>query len=116
MADTGRIPWRIAEHMNGRLSKEDVAGLLQDPSAEARADAAAKIATHYDAAENFGAEEKKLADKIFSIMCRGAEERVRQALVSNLKECVLSCRMTSRSRPRMTSKRSRSRCSNSPRF
>jgi uncharacterized protein (DUF2336 family) len=73
--------------MNAKLSKEDVARLLQDPSVEARADAAAKIATHYDAAENLGAEEKKLAEEIFSIMCKDAEERVRQALASNLKEC-----------------------------
>lgn len=73
--------------MNAKLSKEDVARLLQDPSVEARADAAAKIATHYDAAENFGAEEKKLAEEIFSIMCKDAEERVRYTLASNLKEC-----------------------------
>lgn len=73
--------------MTEKLSKSDVQRLLTDPSVEARADAAAKIATHYDAAADFGAEEKKLAEEIFSLMCKDAEERVRGALAANLKEC-----------------------------
>lgn len=73
--------------MTNKLSKSDVERLLSDPSAEARADAAAKIATHYDAAADFGAQEKKLAEEIFSLMCKDAEERVRGALAANLKEC-----------------------------
>ncbi|MDA0681713.1 MAG: DUF2336 domain-containing protein [Proteobacteria bacterium] len=73
--------------MIAKLSKEDVTQLLQDPSAEARADAAAKIATHYDASADFGEEERKLAEEIFSIMCKDAEQRVREALAANLKDC-----------------------------
>lgn len=73
--------------MTAKLSKSDVQRLLTDPSVDARADAAAKIATHYDAAADFGAQEKKLAEEIFSLMCKDAEERVRGALAANLKEC-----------------------------
>tara|TARA_R110002110_G_scaffold92250_1_gene240437 strand:- start:3009 stop:4145 length:1137 start_codon:yes stop_codon:yes gene_type:complete len=73
--------------MTTRLSKSDVERLLSDPSVDARADAAAKIATHYDAAADFGEQEKKLAEEIFSLMCKDAEERVRVALAANLKEC-----------------------------
>lgn len=73
--------------MATKLSKSDVERLLSDPSVDARVDAAAKIATHYDAAADFGAQEKKLAEEIFSLMCKDAEERVRAALAANLKEC-----------------------------
>ncbi len=73
--------------MATRLSKSDVERLLRDPSVDARVDAAAKIATHYDAAADFGVQEKKLAEEIFSLMCKDAEERVRAALAANLKEC-----------------------------
>ena len=73
--------------MTEKLSHSDVQRLLQDPSAEVRADAAAKIATHYGGSADFGAQEKKLAEEIFVLMCRDAEERVRQALSSNLKDC-----------------------------
>ena len=73
--------------MTDKLSKADVERLLQDPSGEVRADAAAKIATHYGGSADFGEQEKKLAEEIFSIMCRDAEERVRAALSDNLKDC-----------------------------
>lgn len=73
--------------MTAKLSKSDVERLLTDPSAEARAEAAAKIATHYHAQADFGEQEKKLAEEIFSLMCKDAEERVRLALADNLKEC-----------------------------
>ena len=73
--------------MTDKLSKADVEKLLQDPSGDVRADAAAKIATHYGGSADFGESEKKLAEEIFSIMCRDAEERVRAALSDNLKDC-----------------------------
>ncbi len=73
--------------MTAKLTEADVRKLLNDPSPESRADAAAKIATYYDASTNFGAHEKKLAEEIFSIMCRDAEVRVREALATHLKEC-----------------------------
>ena len=73
--------------MTEKLTEADVLRLLHDPSPASRADAAAKIATHYDAAANFGAQERKLAEEIFSIMCRDAEVRVREAIATNLKDC-----------------------------
>jgi len=73
--------------MMAKLSEADVKRLLNDPSPDARADAAAKIATHYDAAADFADSERKLAEEIFSIMCKDAEVRVREALSSNLKDC-----------------------------
>jgi uncharacterized protein (DUF2336 family) len=73
--------------MATKLSKSDVERLLKDPSVDARADAAAKIATHYDTTVDFGTQEKKLAEEIFSLMCKDAEVRVRSALAANLKEC-----------------------------
>ena len=73
--------------MTDKLSKADVEKLLQDPSANVWADAAAKIATHYGGSADFGESEKKLAEEMFSIMCRDAEERVRAALSDNLKDC-----------------------------
>lgn len=73
--------------MTAKLSKSDVERLLSDPSVDARAEAAAKIATHYHAEAEFGEQEKKLAEEIFSLMCKDAEERVRLALSDNLKDC-----------------------------
>ncbi len=73
--------------MTAKLTEADVRKLLNDPSPESRADAAAKIATHYEASSAFGAHERKLAEEIFSIMCRDAEVRVREALATHLKEC-----------------------------
>ena len=72
--------------MTSKLSKSDVERLLTDPSVDARADAPPKIATDYDAAADFGEQEKKLAAEIFSLMCKDVEERVRGALAANLKE------------------------------
>lgn len=73
--------------MIAKLSRSDVERLLTDPSADARAEAAAKIATHYHAEAEFGEQEKKLAEEIFSLMCKDAEERVRLALADSLKDC-----------------------------
>jgi uncharacterized protein (DUF2336 family) len=72
--------------MTSKLSKSDVDRLLTDPFVDAQADAVAKIATRYDAAADFGEQEKKLAAEIFSLMCKDVEERVRGALAANLKE------------------------------
>ncbi|MEX2453906.1 MAG: DUF2336 domain-containing protein [Rhodospirillaceae bacterium] len=73
--------------MTAKLTEADVLRLLKDPSPVSRAEAAAKIATYYDTSGNFGVQERKLAEEIFSIMCRDAETRVRAALAANLKEC-----------------------------
>jgi len=73
--------------MTAKLSKSDIERQLTDPSVDTRAEAAAKIAVFYDASADFGDQEKKLAEEIFSLMCKDAEERVQMALSVNLKDC-----------------------------
>ena len=68
-----------------KLSKADVARLLQDPSTGMRAGTAAKVATEFSVG-NLSAEERTLAEEIFRLMLRDAEVRVRQALSEKLKE------------------------------
>jgi uncharacterized protein (DUF2336 family) len=67
------------------LSQEDVNKLLADPSAETRAETAAKIAQDFDT-DRLSAEEREMAREIFRIMAKDAEVRVREALSRNLKE------------------------------
>ncbi|MFA7429018.1 MAG: DUF2336 domain-containing protein [Rhodospirillaceae bacterium] len=68
-----------------KLTAEDVQRLLQDPSGEARAVTAGKLARHFDDA-GLSPSERKLAEDIFRLMVRDAEVRVREALATNLKE------------------------------
>ena len=70
---------------NKKLTKEDVSKLLSDPSVEARADMAAKIAGDFDA-NALSENERRLAEEIFHVMVKDAEVRVREALALNLKE------------------------------
>lgn len=67
-----------------RLSKEDVAKLMTDPSAENRADASAKIAAQF-AAEDLGPAERQIAADIFRALVRDVEVRVRESLSVHLK-------------------------------
>lgn len=73
--------------MTQKLTSADVTRLLQDPSPDVRAEAAAKIASNYESESAFGDHERHLAEEIFAIMCRDAEQRVREALAANLKDC-----------------------------
>ncbi len=66
------------------LSEADVQRLLADPSAEARADTAAKLAEGFNA-RTLTDSERRLAEDIFRIMMHDAEERVRRALSLHLK-------------------------------
>jgi uncharacterized protein (DUF2336 family) len=66
------------------LSEADVQRLLADPSAEARADTAAKLADGFNA-RLLTDSERRLAEDIFRIMMHDAEERVRRALSLSLK-------------------------------
>lgn len=66
------------------LSKEDVARLLTDHSAEARQETAVKLASQYNAASLTDAE-RALAEDIFRVMVRDAEVKVRQALSEQLR-------------------------------
>lgn len=67
------------------LTEQDVERLLADPSADVRAETAAKIAIGFDSGE-LTAKERRLAEEIFRVMVKDAEVRVRAALAENLKE------------------------------
>lgn len=67
------------------LDQADVARLLADPTPEARAATARKVAGAFDPAR-LSARERALAEDIFRLMVKDAETRVRQALSENLKE------------------------------
>lgn len=67
------------------LTQEDVARLLIDPSAQTRAETAAKIAQDFGT-DRLTPEEREMAQEIFRIMAKDAEVRVREALSFNLKE------------------------------
>ncbi len=68
-----------------KLTADDVRRLLEDPSGEARAETAGKLARHFEDA-GLTDSERKLAEDIFRLMVRDAEVRVREALATNLKE------------------------------
>jgi uncharacterized protein (DUF2336 family) len=68
------------------LSAEDVARLLSDPSPQNRAETAAKIADGFGEGTLTQAE-RKLAEDIFRLMVKDAEERVRRMLSQHLKSC-----------------------------
>lgn len=68
------------------LTKRDVERLLTDPSVDARADTARKIAEDYQD-QVFSPEQREMALQIFEIMVKDAEIRVRMALSEHLKEC-----------------------------
>ena len=68
-----------------KLTKEDVSKLLSDPSAETRAEMAAKVAGDF-VSNTLSENERRLAEEIFHVMVKDAEVRVREALAQNLKE------------------------------
>ncbi len=70
--------------MAAKLGAEDVQKLLSDPSAENRAATAEKLAEQF--ASPLSDSEKSMAEEIFRIMVKDAEERVRLALAENLKD------------------------------
>ncbi len=70
--------------MSGNLNSSDVERLLSEPTAENRADAAAKVSEQF-AAGSLSDSERKIAEEIFKIMVKDAEVRVREALSESLK-------------------------------
>ena len=70
--------------MTNSLSQSDVERLLRDPSADARAEVAAKVAKQVDA--KLTPEERVIAEDIVRVLTRDAAIRVRQALAEQLKE------------------------------
>ncbi|MBF0305052.1 MAG: DUF2336 domain-containing protein [Alphaproteobacteria bacterium] len=73
------------DSVENKLTKADVQRLLDEPSPEGRAEAAAKVAGQFERGE-LTPSERKLAEDIFRLMLRDAEVRVREALASHLKE------------------------------
>lgn len=72
--------------MSERLSKSDVAQLLDDDSPEVRARTADKVAREFDSGL-LQSHERAIVEDILRIMCRDAELMVREALSRNLKSC-----------------------------
>ncbi len=70
--------------MINTLGQADVERLMADPSDGNRAEAAAKVARHFDA-PSLTPKERMLAEQIVRIMVRDAAQRVREALAHNLK-------------------------------
>ncbi|HVJ42544.1 MAG TPA: DUF2336 domain-containing protein [Dongiaceae bacterium] len=70
--------------MAGILSEADVQRLLNDPSVDARAGTAAKVAKAFDASQ-LSDKERELAAQIFRIMAKDAEVMVRKTLAKHLK-------------------------------
>ena len=68
-----------------KLTAKDVAALLADPSAEARAGTAARLASEFQQG-TLTESERSMVEDIFRIMVKDAELRVRMALAQNLKE------------------------------
>jgi len=67
-----------------RLTKADVAKLINDSSAENRVETSAKIAAQFSA-EGLSPAEKKIAEDIFRTLVKDVEVRVREALSVHLK-------------------------------
>ncbi|MEE9316851.1 MAG: hypothetical protein V3U48_01015 [Rhodospirillales bacterium] len=55
-----------------KLTKEDVAKLLSDPSVDTRVDMAAKVAGDFDA-NALSENERRLAEEIFHVMVKDAD-------------------------------------------
>lgn len=70
--------------MSGNLNSADVARLLSEPTAENRADAAAKVSAQFTSG-TLSENERRIAEEIFQIMVKDAEVRVREALSESLK-------------------------------
>jgi len=85
MAGRGRsVLLRLGSRMTSSLSRDDVARLLAEPSAQVRATIAEKVAGQLDAT-SLTRDELALAQDIVQIMARDAATLVREALAANLK-------------------------------
>ncbi|HIJ62830.1 MAG TPA: DUF2336 domain-containing protein [Rhodospirillaceae bacterium] len=73
---------------DSKLTTDDVGRLITEHSPEARAETAAKIASHFDQG-SLSPAERQLAEDIFRLLVKDAEVRVRQALSTHLKESAL---------------------------
>jgi uncharacterized protein (DUF2336 family) len=71
------------------LTQRDVARLLKEHSAAARAETAAKIGAEFSGGE-MDSSARKVAEEIFRMMLRDAEMRVRKELSESLKHSSLA--------------------------
>ncbi len=74
----------IDKPVSNQLTKDDVAKLMADPSAEVRAETTAKIAKQFEA-EALSPAERQIAEDIFRKLVKDVEVRVREALAAHLK-------------------------------
>src|SRR5258708_2896638 len=84
----GRFPSRHQAHrrqMTDLLSPADVQRLLADPSADTRAEMAAKVALEFKRGA-LTPQERRIAEEIVRVMTRDAVMRVREALAEHLKD------------------------------
>lgn len=70
--------------MTAKLTQAVVAQLATDPSPEARAEIAGKVAAEFEA-QTLSASEREIAEGIFQTLLKDAEVRVREALAEHLK-------------------------------
>jgi uncharacterized protein (DUF2336 family) len=70
--------------MTSRLSKDDVARLMADPSPENRVETATKISTEFEQ-QALSESERKIAEDIFRGLVKDVEVRVRETLSTHLK-------------------------------
>ncbi len=71
--------------MTDKLTTTDIQTLLNDPTPENRAEAAKKVSKKFNSGE-LSDSDRKIAEEIFKIMVKDAEERVRSALSDSLKD------------------------------
>lgn len=74
----------IEKTVSNRLTQDDVAKLMADPSAEVRAKTTAKIASQFEA-EALSPAERQIAEDIFRKLVKDVEVRVRESLAAHLK-------------------------------
>ncbi len=74
----------IDKPVSNQLTKDDVAKLMADPSAEVRSETTAKIAKQFEA-EALSPAERQIAEDIFRKLVKDVEVRVREALATHLK-------------------------------
>ena len=74
----------IDKPVSNRLTKDDVAKLMADPSAEVRAETTAKIAKQFEG-EALSPAERQIAEDIFRKLVKDVEVRVRESLAAHLK-------------------------------
>ncbi len=70
--------------VSNQLTRDDVAKLMADPSAEVRAETTAKIAKQFEV-EALSPAERQIAEDIFRKLVKDVEVRVREALAVHLK-------------------------------